>query len=106
MSDCWLGLCHESPQEVVGEELEQEHGVVGIEAGAGDLAEPERVFQITDDRLDLGPSVVLGRYLLGGREPVVGHVELDGFVGVLDAELLSRATLCGRRATTRQGSGI
>ena len=91
-----LGLCDEAPQEVVGEQLDQEHGVVGVEALARDFAEAEPVFEIADDGLDFCAPVVLEGDFLGRSEPIVGDVELHGLVWVVpDAELLPGATLGG-----------
>lgn len=59
VGDAWLGFGHEPAQEVVGEQLDQEHGVIRIEASTGDFTETECVLQVTNDGLDFCASVVI-----------------------------------------------
>jgi hypothetical protein len=66
------GPSNEAAHYVVGEELEQEKGVIGVEVVAGDLADAPAVLQLSNRRFDLSASVVFECDLVGIGEPVVG----------------------------------
>jgi hypothetical protein len=52
-------LQHEASQEIVREQLEQKHGVIGHEGFARDLAKGPGLLQLGDERLDSGAAVAV-----------------------------------------------
>src|SRR5690606_3400992 len=63
--------------QVVGEELDQERGLVGGETRGGDLADAEAVFQLGDQWLNAGAVVVDAGEIVDVAVVVVGDEELD-----------------------------
>ena len=83
-----------SMQQVVSEQLDLHGGGVGVEAGAGMLADPPGGLPLGDERLDAGALVVLPGQCIPVRVHVVGQVDLHRPVEVIpEVELFSALAL-------------
>ena len=88
--------------QVVGEELEQERGFVGVEVGGGGLADAEGVLEFCNERLDAGAVVVEAGEVVDVAEPIAGDVDVDRVVAVVPQSVCdARAAFSTWRADSR-----
>src|SRR5580658_10025467 len=87
---------HPATQQIEGEDLEQERGLVGVERIGGNLADAEAALQFGDERFDGGAIVVATTELVGVVDEVVGDEDVDRVVEVLtEARLLAAEPVVG-----------
>ena len=72
------GMQHKASKQIVREQLEQKHGVIGHEGFAWDLAEGPGLLELRDERLDAGAAVVFEGHIRWIDERVVGEKDLLG----------------------------
>src|SRR5690606_22551688 len=71
---------HPPPQEVEGEDLDEESGLVGVEPAGRDAPDREVLFELANSALDRGARVVAQGDFVGIAVKVVGDEELHGVV--------------------------
>src|SRR5580658_9459120 len=87
---------HPATQQIEGEDLEQERGLVGVERIGGNLADAEAALQFGDERFDAGAIVVATTELVGVVDEVVGDEDVDRVVEVVpEARLLAAEPVVG-----------
>src|SRR5690606_30756020 len=74
---------HPPPQEVEGEDLDEESGLVGVEPAGRDAPDREVLFELANSALDRGARVVAQGDFVGIAVKVVGDEELHGVVAPL-----------------------
>lgn len=84
-----LGV-YPATEEVVGEQLDEERGLVSVKVGARCFTDSEPVFELADEWLNAGARIVAASKLVDVAEAVVGHKELNGKVESFPKEPVDR----------------
>ncbi len=92
VSDGGRLLLHPTSEQVEGEELEQERGLVGVEGFGGDFSDGESALELSDDGLDACAPVVATCEVVGVVGMVVGDVEVRRVVHILPEARLMAAS--------------